>query len=333
MHSQRTFTYFCASILCIAGIANAAYSIQDTYDASNFFNEFTFFNASDPTHGAVDYLTGASANSKSLAGFSNGAVYLGVDSTTVNPTGGRASTRVTGNKSYNASSGLLVIGDIEHMPEGCGTWPAFWMVGPNWPNEGEIDILEGVNEASSNAVTLHTSSGCTVSGAGIQSSSVLQSTDCNSGNGNTGCSTSTNDTQSIGTGFNDNNGGVYAMEWTSAAIAVHFFTRSAIPADITSGTPDPSTWGTPMASFTAGSTCDFSTHFTNQQIIFDTTFCGDWAGASAVWGASTCSSLASTCDAYVAANPSAFERAYWTINSVKVYSQSSGTKRATPFVA
>ena len=24
--------------------------------------------------------------------------------------------------------------------QGCGTWPAFWLVGPNWPNGGEIDV-------------------------------------------------------------------------------------------------------------------------------------------------------------------------------------------------
>jgi hypothetical protein len=27
------------------------------------------------------------------------------------------------------------------MPVGCGTWPAFWMFGPDWPNGGEIDTL------------------------------------------------------------------------------------------------------------------------------------------------------------------------------------------------
>jgi hypothetical protein len=26
-----------------------------------------------------------------------------------------------------------------------GTWPAYWLCGPNWPQGGEIDIIEGVN--------------------------------------------------------------------------------------------------------------------------------------------------------------------------------------------
>lgn len=44
-----------------------------------------------------------------------------------------------------------------------------------------------------------------------------------------------------------------------------------------------------------------------------------WAGS--VWGSSSCASLASTCTAYVGANPGAFAPAYWLINSVKVYQQ------------
>lgn len=30
----------------------------------------------------------------------------------------------------------LFIADIQAMPYGCAVWPAFWSVGPNWPNDG-----------------------------------------------------------------------------------------------------------------------------------------------------------------------------------------------------
>ena len=55
----------------------------------------------------------------------------------------------------------------------------------------------------------------------------------------------------------------------------------------------------------------------NHHIVFDTTFCGDWAGS--VWAASSCAAYAPSCQAFVAANPGVFASAYWLINSVKVY--------------
>ncbi len=67
------------------------------------------------------------------------------------------------------------------------------------------------------------------------------------------------------------------------------------------------------------------------QQVFDTTFCGDWAGA--VWSSSpTCSGLASTCQDYVQNNPSAFANAYWLINSLQVY-QSDGATAAVNHVS
>ncbi len=48
------------------------------------------------------------------------------------------------------------------MPEGCGTWPAFWACGADWPNNGEIDIIEGVNQQTENYMTLHSRDGCTM---------------------------------------------------------------------------------------------------------------------------------------------------------------------------
>ena len=56
---------------------------------------------------------------------------MGVDHTNVTPNG-RPSVRLTSKKSYD--SGLVIL-DLAHMPVGCGTWPAFWTVGPNWPDK------------------------------------------------------------------------------------------------------------------------------------------------------------------------------------------------------
>lgn len=46
------------------------------------------------------------------------------------------------------------------MPTGKGLWPAFWSYGPNWPNSGEIDILEGIWTMNYNQISLHTREGC-----------------------------------------------------------------------------------------------------------------------------------------------------------------------------
>jgi hypothetical protein len=295
--------------------SSSTYTLKATFDHTNFFSQMTFFTGGDPTGGYVDYLTQSAAQSAGLINTNNNQIYMGVDYTTLNPSAGRASVRVSSNAVWTHG---LFIADIAHMPGGiCGTWPAFWLVGPNWPNNGEIDIIEGVNQGNTDSITLHTAAGCTINTSGSLASSVLDYTNCNTANANDGCGVSTTNTQGYGAGFNAIGGGVYATQWTSSAIAVWFFPRNAIPSDITSGNPSPSGWGTPVVTFNGGSGCNIDSFFANNQIVFDTTFCGDWAGA--VWSSGSCANLASSCQDYVGANPSAFQGAYWTVNSVKVY--------------
>lgn len=155
----------------------------------------------------------------------------------------------------------------------CGVWPAFWMFGPNWPNSGEIDILEGVSLQTTNAVTLHTSPGCNINTAGSQSGTYLKNSNCNAGTAFEGCSTGTN--QPFGDKFNAGSGGVYAMQWESSGIYVWFWPRNKIPADIKSGKPNTASWGLPIVAFNGGSGCNIDSYFRNQNIVFDTTFCGD----------------------------------------------------------
>ena len=55
---------------------------------------------------------------------------------------GRDSVRISSQSGYDEAIFVL---DLQHMPAGCSTWPAFWTLsttGP-WPNGGEIDIIEG----------------------------------------------------------------------------------------------------------------------------------------------------------------------------------------------
>lgn len=106
-------------------------------------------------------------------------------------------------------------------------------------------------------------------------------------------------------------GGVLATLIDDSGISIWRFERGSIPSDINSQTPDPSSWGVPMA-FWSASTCDISHHFKNMSIVINTTLCGDWAGGAF---SSTCSG---SCSAAVA-KASNFDYAQWKINYVAVY--------------
>ena len=297
--STTLFLYL--SMLTVSTYATT-YVLNTTYSGSTFFDGFDFFTDADPTHGFVTYVNQSTAQSSGLTKtLSDGSVYIGVDSTNVyNGSAaysgingvGRPSVRITSQQKYNQG---LFLADIKNMPGGvCGTWPAFWTLGDGtWPYHGEIDIVEGANDMSYDTTSLHTAGVCEVSGT---ETGTLQSGNCtydvNTGANSVGCGVTGNIANSYGLGFNSNNGGVYAMQWSSIHINVWFFPRTSIPADITAGTPNPSTWEEPVVNF-AG--CNIDANFVNHQIVIDNTFCGDWAGntwsqaCAAETGVSVCS--------------------------------------------
>ncbi|KAL5594499.1 hypothetical protein BROUX41_001431 [Berkeleyomyces rouxiae] len=289
------------------------YTMVQNYNTTNFFDNFEFFTAPDPTLGYVQYVGSEIANANGYAGYSEGGVYLGADFATVNPENGRMSTRVTSKQTF---SNGLIIADIAHMPFAAGVWPAFWTFGPNWPHSGEIDIMEGANLDVKNQMTLHTGPNCIIDTAGSSETSSLVDANCNKGDGKLGCSQMTQ--APIGAEFNALGGGVYAMDWTAQYISIYWFPRTGIPEDIIAEKPNPASWGTPVAKFNSGSGCDIGSVFANHNIIFNTDFCGEWAGNE--WPSiSELTALAPTCKEYVGANPEVFSEAYWLINSVKVY--------------
>ncbi|PHH54684.1 Endo-1,3(4)-beta-glucanase [Ceratocystis fimbriata CBS 114723] len=108
------------------------------------------------------------------------------------------------------------------------------------------------------------------------------------------------------------------MDWTADHISMYFFPRGSIPEDITNEEPNPATWGTPAARFNGGPSCDITSHFQEHNLIFNTDFCGDWAGSVWKWD-ERLTALAKKCQDFVGAHPESYTEAYWTINSVKVY--------------
>ncbi|KAI0256410.1 concanavalin A-like lectin/glucanase domain-containing protein [Lactifluus subvellereus] len=343
------FVALSLSLVQYAGATN--FFLKDEYIGNDFL-QWIWETEDDPTHGRVNYVSKDDAISKGLAFASGESFYMGADHWSVVPPSarGRDSVRIT---SPNAYDDAVFVLDLAHMPTGCATWPAFWTrskAGP-WPHGGEIDVIEGtfyasplpswiaeartyyagVNLDGFNSATLHTTPGCTMPPDALRKQTgTAGSTDCNAFiNGNEGCGVSfTGADDTYGPSFNEGNGGFYAMAKSqTTGIQVWFwpYCSSSVPSEIRDGVPQgqsiapDSTWGPPAANFTmVPGLCDYAQHFDAQEIVFDLTFCGDWAGG--VWPTSGCGPQ--TCEDYVNNNPAGFCEAYWAINSLRVYTPS-----------
>jgi len=296
------------------------YSLTDTYSGANFFDSFDYFSGYDPTSGFVHYVPEEMAKQYNLTYTTASSAIIRVD-TSVTPTTvpnastGRFSVRITSKKQYGINS--LFIFDVRHTPTGCGTWPALWLSDPaNWPANGEIDVMEAVNivSSASNQMTLHTSSGCSVDVKRKESGKSIGNSCVNSTDANAGCGVDAG-TNTFGQAFNDQAGGVTAMELRSAGIRMWQFARASIPSDITSSSPDPSTWGEATADF-PNTNCNIDTHFRNQSIIADIDLCGQWAGDPKVYA----ESCPGSCQDHVQNDFASFTDAYWEFGSFSVYS-------------
>lgn len=331
----------------------STYSLVRNYSGQTFFDSFDFYSKPDPANSFVQYVDMHTANDSAFAGFVDYVhtddlnqtrsidklVYLGVDFKT-NSTSGRQSVRMEASETFNRS---LIVADIYHMPGGCGVWPAFWLLGTGlpWPQAGEIDVLEGINDQALNRMSLHTDKqlvldnnthpNLTISKPGCDQQQQGQtiSINCNVGSsGGTGCSImGVNATsQGFGSTFNANQGGYLVTEFTNEWIKIWQMARSTGDLDFANDVqPNLSigsmrSWGPPTALFSRNGT-DLSLYFMNLRVIFNTAFCGPWIDVT--WKASSCASLAPTCQEYVASNPSAFVDAYWLVKGVYVYQSNS----------
>ncbi|KAF9501967.1 2 beta-glucans in both donor and acceptor sites of Gh16 Laminarinase 16a [Pleurotus eryngii] len=293
---------------------------KKTYMGPDFFQDFTWQTADDPTHGRVNFVDLQTAMVKNLTVASPNKFVMRVDSTTVvsNDARGRDSIRIISNDAYDDA---IILIDLSHMPFGAATWPAFWTLsgeGP-WPNGAEIDIIEGVNYDTQNLASLHTTSSCSMAEQRPQSGFTV-STNCDAAvNWNQGCGTRFAKANSYGAGFNSAGGGWFAMERSREdGVKVWFWSRleDDVPRNIRDADAliDPSSFGMPSATFPKDS-CDYDTHFNAHKMIFDTTLCGDWAGSEF-----SSTGILGGCDKYVDDTPDAFRDAYWEVNSLHVYS-------------
>ncbi|KAH7100256.1 concanavalin A-like lectin/glucanase domain-containing protein [Auriculariales sp. MPI-PUGE-AT-0066] len=286
----------------------------DVYQGDTFFDQFDFFNYSDPTNGLVNYVNRdvAMRNDNPLAYVDNDQAVIRVDNWSWLGSGQhRDSVRLESKTTYD---GGLFIMDVEHAPTGCAVWPAYWTLGraEQWPGAGEIDIIEGVHNNQHDQVTWHTSAGCTLTDPGNFSGTAIHN-NCEA-NVVGGCGIVDWSSSSFGATFNSYGGGVYAMRWDNSSIDIWFFYRATVPQDIVQGNPKPTyqNWGRPSASL-SNLNCDLKKYFRKHAIIINITLCGDWAGNT--YQADGCSG---SCNDRVM-DPGNMDNATWVINSLRVY--------------
>ncbi|KAI0674443.1 concanavalin A-like lectin/glucanase domain-containing protein [Trametes maxima] len=295
---------------------NVTYNIAKDYSGKNFFDGWDFYGSWDNlTLSNVLWVDQATATQEKLAYVNQaGNAIIRVDNTTNVPDAGpntrRNTIRLTTQEFYDYGS--LWVFDATHVPFGCSVWPAFWTKGPTWPDNGEIDILEAVNQMTFNQMAIHTLDGCLTSDA-IQQSGKLENNDCGSASG---CTVAEQKPNSYGDPLNAANGGVWATKFDVDGIAIWFWSRPDVPAELTNkeATVDVSKWGTPSAAFPVTPQCDLTKFFTKQQLVIDIALCGVWAGPTGNYQ-QTCPGV---CDVSGPGSP-AFDKAWFEIQYVRAY--------------
>ncbi|MFE9426856.1 ricin-type beta-trefoil lectin domain protein [Kitasatospora sp. NPDC006697] len=174
-----------AALLGLAGPASAAHA--DTVPgapagwATVFSDDFSGAAGSAPSSANWTYDTGPGSNfgTGEIETMTNSTANVHLDGnghldiTALNNGGAWTSGRLrTPSAVVGAPAGgkLQVSAEIQQPTGGPGYWPAFWMLGQGqWPENGEVDIMEDVNSLSEVAGTIH----CGTYPGGV----------CNEGNG------------------------------------------------------------------------------------------------------------------------------------------------------
>ncbi|GIZ43268.1 hypothetical protein CKM354_000650000 [Cercospora kikuchii] len=309
----------------------ATYRLVDDYTPSAFLDKFTFYDRYGPTYGHVKYVNRSVALTNGYAYYSSANNSAVIKPDTINkwppgmfPNGeylpGRPSGVVPGQR-----TGFL--GKTGPQMEKLAS-AASWVLVVEKPANTVQDILEGVHTSDSNTMSLHSSPNCSIAGSG--QTGTLATSNCDSSlNGNSGCGSELKNTtanpNNYGASFNAIRGGVYATEWTSNYIKHWWFPRGQIPASITAGNPDVSTFGHPAVN--AQGACDIDSHFRNMSIIINIDFCGAWAGnVYDQWPncpqnvpKNTPDKAIDRCNAFVGEYPERMSEAYWEINRIQVF--------------
>ena len=139
------------------------YELSSVQEGSTFFDNYEFYDGPDSlgSAGYNDYVSKKRATMLNIANITKERdetfIYMSSAPTEEGP---RESVRLEGKTRYDR--GLFIL-DLRHMPAGCGVWPAWWLTDEAaWPDNGEIDIVEGINYQTVAKTALHTSDRCSM---------------------------------------------------------------------------------------------------------------------------------------------------------------------------
>jgi beta-glucanase (GH16 family) len=168
---SKLFSILCVAVAATTGTVSAqAQKAQSTKEKVIFFEDFsaagldrskwnviTGFHVNNEQQAYVDS-TVVLYTSKSVDGAKNGALIIEpvyrpgykTSKGTFDFISGRIDSKGKVEFTYGTASARI------KMTEGSGLWPAFWALGNGqWPDCGEIDIMEYVGEADWTSVALH----------------------------------------------------------------------------------------------------------------------------------------------------------------------------------
>lgn len=167
---------------------------------------YGYLERSTLTYRYVDQTTAQNLN---LTYATDESVVVKVDTSNTMASSGRQSVRIESKRQYD--TGLFIF-DILHTPYACGLWPALWLTdGANWPDNGEIDVVETNNLATEgNAVTLHTTDGCNMKVKRKQTGEPNYVTCDSNKNSNSGCGVQ-GASDTYGEELNNDGGGVSSI--------------------------------------------------------------------------------------------------------------------------
>ena len=178
----------------------------------------------------------------------------------------------------NSKGSTLFITKFDKMPIDGMTWPCWWFLGPidpgqPWSANGEFDGFENPGSESKTKVSAHCQAGsgsCTA----FNPSGITK--DYGQGPWANSVAPVTYTLLWTGSEFERGNG-FYVWRWCENPDGVSGCVKP--PADVTSGAPDPSTWGTPFFSFPYVSSDKWSIAnlLVSLQEIFVVQLCG-WTG-------------------------------------------------------